>query len=59
MLVTTSCDLDFQTIDLKGELSDLEVDMSSVTIMSDDLEQNLLDFKDAVQIDYAGFKTEV
>ena len=30
-----------------------------MTLMSDDLEQNLLDFKEAVQIDYAGYKNEV
>lgn len=49
----------FQSIDIDSQLDAINVDFSDVQVLNDDTEKKLVDFRDSVNIDFAGFSSEV
>lgn len=47
------------SIDIQSEIDAINVDLSTVTILSTDMQDQLNDLKSAVAIDYNGFQTEL
>ena len=48
-----------QSIDIESEIDQIDVDLSDITLLTQDIEDQLNDYSDAVQLDYTGFLDEV